>query len=144
MSHYRPTPPPYGVTPEYVLAPPRPEERLGAPREPQAPPPTPAYRTDHVLPPPRPEDRLHFGPPHPQDRPFMPPRPEEQRQGPVAMPDRRRLDLQAALTAAGVAPTDGDLAALAEITALGDTTVGAVINWLGTAARASWPRPQAV
>ncbi|MEU8781168.1 hypothetical protein [Streptomyces sp. NPDC048637] len=155
MSHYRPTPPPYGVTPDYVLAPPRPEERLGAPAVPQGPPPPPAYRTDHMLPPPRPEDRLHFGPPHPQDRPrfgpphpqdrpLMPSHPEEQRQGPVAMPDRRRLDLQAALTAAGVAPTDGDLAALAEIAALGDTTVGAVITWLGTAARASWPRPHAV
>jgi len=141
MAHFRPTPPPYGVTPDYVLAPPRPEERLGAPMDPQgAPPPS---RVDHVLPPPRPEDRLSFGP-QPQDRPFLPPRPEEQRQGPVALPDRRRQDLQAALTAAGVAPTDGDLAALAQIAALGDTTAGAVINWLGTAARASWPRPHAV
>ncbi|BCK66627.1 hypothetical protein Srufu_005800 [Streptomyces libani subsp. rufus] len=142
MAHFRPTPPPYGVTPDYVLAPPRPEERLGAPMDPQgAPPPS---RVDHVLPPPRPEDRLSFGAQQPQDRPFLPPRPEEQRQGPVALPDRRRQDLQAALTAAGVAPTDGDLAALAQIAALGDTTAGAVINWLGTAARASWPRPHAV
>ncbi|MFE1173338.1 hypothetical protein [Streptomyces sp. NPDC058773] len=144
MPHHRPTPPPYGVTPQYVLAPPRPEDRLGAPAEPQGPPPQPASHAGHVLPPPRPEDRLHIGPPHPQDRPLLPPRPEEQRQGPVAMPDRRRLELQAALTAAGVAPTDGDLAALAEIAALGDTTAGAVITWLGTAARASWPRPHAV
>ncbi|MER6838944.1 hypothetical protein [Streptomyces platensis] len=141
MAHFRPTPPPYGVTPDYVLAPPRPEERLGAPMDPQgAPPPS---RVDPVLPPPRPEDRLSFGP-QSQDRPFLPPRPEEQRQGPVALPDRRRQDLQAALTAAGVAPTDGDLAALAQIAALGDTTAGAVIHWLGTAARASWPRPHAV
>ncbi|GAA2594669.1 hypothetical protein ACWCO0_08055 [Streptomyces tubercidicus] len=144
MAHYRPTPPPYGVTPDYVLAPPRPEERLGAPTDRQGPPPPSASRVGHVLPPPRPEDRLPFGPPLPQDRPFLPPRPEEQRQGPVALPDRRRQDLQAALTAAGVAPTDGDLAALAAIAALGDTTAGAVINWLGAAARASWPRPHAV
>ncbi|MEU8684139.1 hypothetical protein [Streptomyces sp. NPDC048611] len=136
MSYDRSTRPPYGVAPEYVLAPPRPEDRLGAPA-PQSP-----SLPGHALPPPRPEDRLHFGPPYPQDRPL--PRPEEQRQGPVAMPDRRRLDLQAALTAAGVAPTDGDLAALAEIAALGDTTAGAVINWLGTAARGSWPHPHAV
>lgn len=142
MSQYRPTPPPYGATPGYVLAPPRPEERLGAPANPQERP--SAYRADPVLPPPRPEDRLHFEPLLPQERPPAPPRPEEQRQGPVAMPDRRRQELQAALTAVGVAPADGDLTALAEIASLGDTTVAAVIGWLGAAARASWPRPRAV
>ncbi|MGX1851832.1 hypothetical protein [Streptomyces sp. NPDC055299] len=138
MSQFRPTPPPYGATPGYVLAPPRPEERLGTPAAAQQCP--SAYSADPVLPPPRPEDRLHFGPLLPPDRPPAPPRPAEQRQGPVAMPDRRRQELQAALSAAGVAPADADLAALAEIAGLGDTTVVAVIGWLGAAARASWPR----
>ncbi|MEU9483454.1 hypothetical protein AB0D83_07270 [Streptomyces decoyicus] len=143
MSAYRPTPPPYGATPEYVLAPPRPEERLGAPAHPQEPPHPSACPAHPFLPPPRPEDRLPFEPPQPSHLP-APPRPEEQRQGPVAMPDRRWLDLQAALAAAGVAPADGELAALAEIASLGDTTVGAVIGWLTAAAQASWPRSRAV
>ncbi|MGW7487321.1 hypothetical protein [Streptomyces sp. NPDC054786] len=143
MSPFRPTPPPYGATPEYVLAPPHPEERLGAPAHPHEPPHPSAYTAHPFLPPPRPEDRLPFEPPRPYDLP-APPRPEQQRQGPVAMPDHRRLDLRAALTAAGVAPADADLAALAEIAGLGDTTVGAVIGWLAVAAQASWPRSRAV
>lgn len=125
-----------------MLAPPRPEERLGAPASPHEPPrPSPAAHP--FLPPPRPEDRLPFEPPQPYGL-SVPPFPEEQRQGPVAMPDYRRLDLHAALTAAGVAPADGDLAALAEIASLGDTTVGAVIGWLAAAAQTSWPRSRAV
>ncbi|MGW7578094.1 hypothetical protein [Streptomyces sp. NPDC054765] len=143
MSPYRPTPPPYGATPAYALAPPRPEERLGAPAYPQEPPHPSACPVHPVPPPPRPEDRLPFEPPQPYGL-TSPPRPGEQRQGPVAMPDHRRLDLQAALTAAGVAPADADLAALAEIASLGDSTVGAVIGWLAAAAQASWPRSHAV
>ncbi|MEW1748540.1 hypothetical protein [Streptomyces angustmyceticus] len=143
MSPYRPTPPPYGATPDYVLAPPRPEERLGAPAHPQEPPHPSAYATHPFLPPPRPEDRLSFEPAQRYGL-TAPARPAEQRQGPVAMPDHRRLELHAALTAAGVAPADGDLAALAEIASLGDTTVGAVIGWLAAATQASWPRSRAV
>ncbi|GLW15436.1 hypothetical protein Stsp01_21790 [Streptomyces sp. NBRC 13847] len=142
MSQFCPTPPPYGATPGYVLAPPRPEERLGAPASAQQRP--SGYSAEPVLPPPRPEDRLHFGPLLPQDRPPAPSFPGAQRQGPVAMPDRRRQELQAALSAAGITPADADLAALAEIAGLGDTTVAAVIDWLGAATRASWPRPRAV
>ncbi|WP_336053662.1 hypothetical protein [Streptomyces sp. CA2R101] len=143
MSPFRPTPPPYGTTPDYVLAPPRPEERLGAPASPHEPSRPSASAAHPFLPPPRPEDRLPFEPPKPYGL-SVPPLPAEQRQGPVAMPDHRRLDLHAALTAAGVAPADGDLAALAEIASLGDTTVGAVIGWLAAAAQTSWPRSRAV
>jgi hypothetical protein len=63
----------------------------------------------------------------------------------VSTPDRRRLELQAALTAAGVAPRAGDGAAVHKLTQLDDATVDAVIGWIGAAAqRPSWPRPQTV
>lgn len=134
MSLYCPTPPPYGATPDYALAPPRAEDRLD----------TRALPLDLLLPPPRPEDRVRFLPSHPDDLPLPPPRPEERLQAPVALPDRRRLDIQAALTAAGVAPTAGDQAAVAELVGLSDGTVQAVIGWIEAAAQASWPRPRAV
>ncbi|UKY54211.1 hypothetical protein [Streptomyces inhibens] len=134
MSLYCPAPPPYGAVPDYVLAPPRAEDRLN----------TCAFATDLLLPPPRPEDRLPLGPTHPYDRPLPPPCPEDRLQAPMALPDRRRLEIQAALTAAGVAPADGDAAAVAELAGLSDTTVRAVIDWIGAAARTSWPRPHAV
>lgn len=129
----RPTPPPYGAVPDYTLAPPRPEDRLD----------TLALPLDLRLPPPRPEDRVACGPWPADDRP-VPPRPEERLQGPVALPDHRRLDLQAALTAAGIAPAAGDAVAVTDIAGLGDATVRAVIGWIEAAGRASWGRPHAV
>ncbi|MFI6765476.1 hypothetical protein [Streptomyces sp. NPDC050355] len=134
MSPYHPAYPPYGATPDYALAPPRAEDRLD----------TRALPLDLLLPPPRPEDRVPVLPSHPDDLPLPPPRPEERLQAPVALPDRRRLDLQVALTAAGVAPAAGDQAAVAELAGLSDAAVQAVIGWIEAAARASWPRPHAV
>ncbi|MEU9118961.1 hypothetical protein AB0C96_03715 [Streptomyces sp. NPDC048506] len=148
MSPYRPAPPPYGATPDYVLAPPRAEDRLN----------TVALPVDLLLPPPLPEDRLRFAP-DAEDGMLPPPRPEERLEAPVALPDRRRLDrrrldrrrldrrrldLQAALTAAGIAPADGDAAAVAELAGLSDATVWAVTGWIGSAARTNRPRPHAV
>ncbi|MFH8680540.1 hypothetical protein [Streptomyces lydicus] len=133
MSPHCPTPPPYGATPIPVLAPPRAEDRLS----------TLAFPVDSLLPPPRPEDRLPLEA-RTEDRPLLPPGPEERLQGPVALPGRGRPDLPAALAAAGVAPSAGDQAALAELAGLDDTTVRAVIGWIEAAARASWSRPRAV
>ncbi|WP_310726228.1 hypothetical protein [Streptomyces sp. N2A] len=129
----RPTPPPYGAAPNYTLAPPRAEDRLD----------TLALPLDLRLPPPRPEDRVPGGPWRADDRP-LPPRPEERLQGPVALPDHRRPDLQAALTAAGIAPEAEDAVAVAQIAGLGDATVRAVIGWIEAAGRTSWARPHAV
>lgn len=131
MSLYCPTPPPYGATPSYVLAPPRAEDRLD----------TLAFPAGFLVPPPQPEDRLPLSA-LPEDRPLPPPHPEERLPAPVARPDGRRLDLQAALTAAGVAPSDGDPAAMAALAALSDATVHTVIGWIEAAAQASrpWPR----
>ncbi|GAB7029559.1 hypothetical protein AB0G35_25895 [Streptomyces sp. NPDC021749] len=133
MTLDRPTPPPYGPAPAYTLAPPRPEDRLD----------TLALPLDLRLPPPRPEDRVACAPWRGNDRP-LPPGPAEQLQGPVALPDSRRLDLQAALTAAGIAPQAGDAVAVADIAGLGDAAVRAVIGWIEAAGRASWGRPHAV
>ncbi|MGW7469955.1 hypothetical protein ACWGJT_36160 [Streptomyces xantholiticus] len=44
--------------------------------------------------------------------------------------DRRRLELHAALTTAGVAPLPGDLAAIDALCALDDTTHSALQRWL--------------
>ncbi|MFB6435549.1 hypothetical protein ACFCVY_02015 [Streptomyces sp. NPDC056411] len=131
MPSYRPTPPPYGTTPDYVLAPPRAEDRLN----------TLAFPPGSLLPPPRPEDRLPFV--APTCAPPLP-YPAVRQQEPVSLPDRRRLEIQAALTAAGVAPADGDPAAMAELAGLSEATVRAVLGWIGAAARASRPRPHAV
>ncbi|MFF7407893.1 hypothetical protein [Streptomyces lydicus] len=134
MTPHCPTPPPYGATPVPVLAPPRAEDRLS----------TLAFPAGFLLPPPRPEDRLPLDA-RAEDPPLFPPGPEEHLQGPVALPDRQRPDLRAALVAAGVAPSEGDQAALAELAGLGDATLRAVVGWLEAAARASWQqRPQAV
>ncbi|MEU0084387.1 hypothetical protein [Streptomyces sp. NPDC006274] len=44
--------------------------------------------------------------------------------------DRRRLDLHAALTTAGIAPLPGDLAAIEALCALDDNTHAALQRWL--------------
>jgi hypothetical protein len=44
--------------------------------------------------------------------------------------DRRRLDLHAALTTAGIAPLPGDLAAIDALCALDDTTHTALQRWI--------------
>ncbi|MFH9725468.1 hypothetical protein ACH4M4_21255 [Streptomyces sp. NPDC017254] len=45
--------------------------------------------------------------------------------------DRRRLELHAALTTAGIAPLPGDLDAIEVLSALDDTTHSALRRWLG-------------
>lgn len=81
------------------------------------------------LAPPRPEDRLPYG-----TEQLAPPRAEDRLPYGMAADDRKRLEVQAALTAAGVAPRAGDYAALRRIAALDDTSVAAVIGWIRTAA----------
>ncbi|MFF3291660.1 hypothetical protein [Streptomyces sp. NPDC003023] len=49
---------------------------------------------------------------------------------PLEPADRRRLDLHAALTAAGIAPLPGDLAAIEALCALDDTTHTALQRWI--------------
>ncbi|MGW6690874.1 hypothetical protein [Streptomyces sp. NPDC054961] len=44
--------------------------------------------------------------------------------------DRRRLDLQAALTAAGIAPLPGDVESIYILSALDDTTHAALVRWI--------------
>ncbi|MGW7439217.1 hypothetical protein [Streptomyces sp. NPDC054849] len=46
--------------------------------------------------------------------------------------DRRRLDLHAALTAAGIPPLPGDLAAIRTLSSLDDTTHAALVRWINT------------
>ncbi|MCB5910717.1 hypothetical protein [Streptomyces pinistramenti] len=98
--------------------------------------PHPCAPADELLPPPRPEDRLPTVPRPTGTPPQNPvPRPESRLHAPVSTSDRRRLDLQVALTAAGVAPAPEDAAALRALAGLDDATTTAVINWIGTAAR---------
>ncbi|MFE6834116.1 hypothetical protein ACFVFI_04635 [Streptomyces sp. NPDC057705] len=49
---------------------------------------------------------------------------------PLQPSDRRRLDLHAALTTAGVPPTPGDLEAIHTLSALDDTTNEALLRWI--------------
>ncbi|OKK22923.1 hypothetical protein AMK16_01960 [Streptomyces sp. CB00455] len=44
--------------------------------------------------------------------------------------DRRRLDLHAALTTAGIAPRPGDLAAIDALSVLDDTTHAVLTRWI--------------
>ncbi|WP_079148301.1 hypothetical protein [Streptomyces agglomeratus] len=48
----------------------------------------------------------------------------------LAATDKRRLDLHAALTTAGLAPRPGDLEAIGILSGLDDTTVGTVLRWI--------------
>ncbi|MFD9034504.1 hypothetical protein ACFVZW_25705 [Streptomyces sp. NPDC059567] len=47
--------------------------------------------------------------------------------------DRRRLELHAALTTAGIAPLPGDLDAIEALSALDDTKLGALLRWINAA-----------
>ncbi|MFF0745538.1 hypothetical protein ACFYVL_34570 [Streptomyces sp. NPDC004111] len=60
------------------------------------------------------------------------PAPDAGRPGPAPLEpaDLRRLDLHAALTAAGIAPAQGDLAAIDALCTLDDTTLAALRRWL--------------
>ncbi|WP_327412279.1 hypothetical protein [Streptomyces sp. NBC_01233] len=49
---------------------------------------------------------------------------------PLQPSDRRRLELHAALTTAGVPPTPGDLEAIHTLSALDDTTNAALLRWI--------------
>ncbi|MET9434252.1 hypothetical protein [Streptomyces sp. NPDC006551] len=49
---------------------------------------------------------------------------------PLAPEDRRRLDLHAALTTAGIAPLPGDLDAIEALCRLDDTTHTALQRWI--------------
>ncbi|WP_256355849.1 hypothetical protein [Streptomyces sp. PKU-EA00015] len=49
---------------------------------------------------------------------------------PLEPADRRRLDLHAALTTAGIAPLPGDLAAIEALCTLDDTTHAALQRWI--------------
>jgi hypothetical protein len=49
---------------------------------------------------------------------------------PLEPADRRRLDLHAALTTAGIAPLPGDLAAIEALCALDDTTNATLQRWI--------------
>ncbi|MFC8270941.1 hypothetical protein ACFUJR_00040 [Streptomyces sp. NPDC057271] len=64
---------------------------------------------DYVLPAPAPESRLSF---------------------PLAPADRRRLELHAALTTAGIAPLPGDLGAIEALCGLDDTIHDALLRWI--------------
>ncbi|MCT4351538.1 hypothetical protein M5362_00125 [Streptomyces sp. Je 1-79] len=64
---------------------------------------------DYVLPAPEPESRLAF---------------------PLAPSDRRRLELHATLTAAGIAPLPGDLDAIEALCGLDDTIHVALLRWI--------------
>jgi hypothetical protein len=70
-----------------------------------------ASACDFLLPPPRPADRIACR---------------------VAPRDLRRLDLYAALTAAGIAPRPGDREAIEELSALSDSVHEALHRWLGS------------
>ncbi|MGW7456818.1 hypothetical protein [Streptomyces sp. NPDC054797] len=49
---------------------------------------------------------------------------------PLRPVDRRRLDLHAALTSAGIAPLPGDLEAIHTLASLDDTTHAALVRWI--------------
>ncbi|MEV4333723.1 hypothetical protein AB0K02_24825 [Streptomyces sp. NPDC049597] len=63
---------------------------------------------------------------------FVRPAPDPGRRAavPLKPTDRRRLDLHAVLTAAGIAPRPGDLAAIEALCALDDTTHAALQRWI--------------
>ncbi|WP_328404467.1 hypothetical protein OHS70_35555 [Streptomyces sp. NBC_00390] len=63
---------------------------------------------------------------------FFPPAPEPGQRVQVTLEpaDRRRLDLHAALTTAGIAPRPGDLAAIEALCALDDRTNATVQRWI--------------
>ncbi|WP_327372772.1 hypothetical protein OG393_02000 [Streptomyces sp. NBC_01216] len=58
------------------------------------------------------------------------PSPESRLSVPLRPADRRRLELHAALTTAGIAPLPGDLDAIEELCGLDDTTHLALQRWI--------------
>ncbi|MBT2405333.1 MULTISPECIES: hypothetical protein [unclassified Streptomyces] len=58
------------------------------------------------------------------------PDPEERPLGRISAAHHRRLDLHAALTAAGIPPLAGDLQAIEAVSALDDTTNAAIQRWI--------------
>lgn len=68
--------------------------------------------------------------PDPVDGLLAAPDPGQRVPLPLEPADRRRLDLHAALTTAGIAPLPGDLAAIEALCALDDTTHTALQRWI--------------
>lgn len=66
---------------------------------------------------------------------LAPPQPQEPLGRPLPATDVHRLDLNAALIAAGVPPMPGDAWAVRQIAGLDSATVGAVVAWLETIRR---------
>ncbi|CCK25648.1 hypothetical protein BN159_1269 [Streptomyces davaonensis JCM 4913] len=58
------------------------------------------------------------------------PDPADRPSSPVEPTDRRRLDLHAALTTAGIAPLPGDLDAIKALCRLDDPTQAALRRWI--------------
>ncbi|MFJ8077156.1 hypothetical protein ACIQ7Q_25315 [Streptomyces sp. NPDC096176] len=87
------------------------------------------YRFPGTLDDPAPCDHGAF---EPGDYLLAAPHPEQRVPLPLEPCDRRRLDLHAALTTAGIAPLPGDLAAIDALCALDDTTHAALQRWITT------------
>ncbi|MEU7035704.1 hypothetical protein ABZ958_18750 [Streptomyces sp. NPDC046237] len=64
------------------------------------------------------------------DYPLPSPAPATRLSVPLEPADRRRLELHAALTTAGIAPLPGDLAAIDALCTLDDTTHIALQRWI--------------
>ncbi|MFF9018089.1 hypothetical protein ACF09C_34670 [Streptomyces sp. NPDC014870] len=69
-------------------------------------------------------------PPAAHGAPLPPPAPAARLSVPLEPTDRRRLDLHAALTTAGIAPLPGDLAAIEALCRLDDATHLALQRWI--------------
>ncbi|MFJ3586325.1 hypothetical protein ACIPPS_29430 [Streptomyces sp. NPDC090127] len=76
------------------------------------------------------EPRLAYGMSGVLDHPLPPPAPASRLSVPLEPADRRRLDLHAALTTAGIAPLPGDLAAIDALCTLDDPTHRALQRWI--------------
>ncbi|MFD3439539.1 hypothetical protein ACFWU3_18735 [Streptomyces sp. NPDC058685] len=63
---------------------------------------------------------------------YLLPAPDPRERVPYTLPvgDQRRLDVQTALTTAGVAPRPGDLAAIDALCALEDSDFSTVLRWI--------------
>ncbi|MBT2447456.1 hypothetical protein J7F03_10290 [Streptomyces sp. ISL-43] len=81
----------------------------------------------------RPGDTDWLLPPFGEERPGAHGPASDRRLGRSLTPmDRRRLDLQAALTTAGIPPLPGDVEAIYILSALDDTTHAALVRWITT------------
>ncbi|MGW7467873.1 hypothetical protein ACWGJT_25195 [Streptomyces xantholiticus] len=76
------------------------------------------------------DDRPRPTVPEPVDYLLAAPDPDRRVPVPLEPADRRRLDLHAALTTAGIAPLPGDLAAIEALCTLDDTTHAALQRWI--------------